>query len=146
MRISYLPPLGEQFQHEITSDTTLLHTDVYLLFNMANLSIGDRIADCILERCNKARISYDDNSTGLSFDDALTSAVPEAFDSDTLNDAGRFNQSLNAQKQKIESKLKRIDDYRAKLKSDKERAKLDKLISNLRSHLNSVFGDDDSNS
>ena len=142
MHISYLPPLGEQYQHKTTSDTTLLHTDVYLLFNLANLSIGDRIADSILERCNNARISYEDNSTGLSFDDALSSAVPDAFDTDTLNDPGRFNQSLNAQKLKIESKLKRIDDYRAKLKSDKERAHLDKLMSNLRSHLDSVFGDD----
>lgn len=146
MRISYLPPLGEQYQHKITSDTTLLHTDVYLLFNMANLSIGDRIADSILERCNNARLSYEDNFTGVSFDDALSSAVPEAFDKDTLNDPGRFNQSLNAQKQKIEAKLKRIDDYRSKLKSDKERAHVDKLMSNLRSYLNSVFGDDDTNS
>ena len=125
--ISYLPPLGEEYQHVETDNATLLHTDIYLLLNIQNLQIADRIADGILDRCNKARQLYDDSASAQSFSDSLKSAVPAAFSDDTLQDFGRFDQGLNAQKRKVERKLQMIDDYRSKLKSDKDNAALDKL-------------------
>lgn len=143
--IKYIPPLGEEYQHQTTETTSLLHTDVYLLFNMANFAIGERIADGIIERANQNRSVYDDNQNVSTFDGLLKESVPDALPDDTLSDYGRFDQGLNASKRRVERKLKLIDDYRNKLKTDEEKKALDGMYKNMRTYLMSVYGDESKN-
>lgn len=143
--IKYIPPLGEEYQHQETETTSLLHTDVFLLFNLANFAIGERIADGIIERANQNRAIYDDNQSATTFDGLLKESVPEALPEDTLSDYGRFDQGLNACKRRVERKLKLIDEYRNKLKTDEEKKALDGMYKNMRTYLMSVYGDDSTN-
>lgn len=140
MEITYIPPIGEELQHEKTKSTLLFHSDLYLLLNMQNLAVGDRMAESVLDRCNKA-IDASNKQSVLSFDDALRDAAPEVFESDTLNDLGRYSQGLNAQKRKVEEKLAKLDAYREKLKTDKEKVQLDKINKGLRNYLSIMYSD-----
>lgn len=145
VKISYIRPLGEDYQHEVTDKSIKLHTDLYLLLNMQNIAIGDRLADDVLNRVNNARLASDNSSESLSFDDAVKSAVPEAFEDDTLNDYGRLYQGLNAQKAKVESKLKKIDDYIQSVSDSKKSAILQKQRDALTSYINNITGVGDEN-
>ena len=140
--ISYIPPVGEDLQHERTKDTLLMHNDLYLLLNMSKLAVSDRIADSVLDRCNKAIALSQRQSEVSTFDETLKSVVPDAFDDDTLSSLGRFDQGLNAQKRKIEAKLKRIDDYKASLKSKKEQAQLDRINKGIQNYLKFMYDED----
>lgn len=111
--ITYLPPVGEECQNVTTDECVHVHSDVYLLFNLQNLAVADRVADSVISRCNKAIDMSQDSPT---LNDTLHSAAPDDFPEDTLSDYSIYNQSLSSRKSRIESKMRQIDDLIEKIK------------------------------
>ena len=117
--ITYIPPVGEECQNIVTDECVHVHSDVYLLFNLQNLAIADRIADSVISRCNK---SIDMSQDPPTLNDTLNKVSPDDFPADTLHDYSVYNQSLSSRKSRIESKMRQIDELIDKIKDSPKTA------------------------
>lgn len=58
---SYLPPIGEELQHiKVSDDCTMLHSDIYLLYHIAELNASNNLVDAIQARLQSISDSMPD--------------------------------------------------------------------------------------
>lgn len=127
--ITYIPPVGEEFQHEQLETCLCVHTDTYLLMNMQNLSISERMADDINRRVTNAMRAYAQSQDSSDINDVITQSYPELTDGIKEVDAyARYNQTLNSKRERMLEKMKKIDEF---VKNTKD-AKIKKRAESLR--------------
>lgn len=137
MNIRYIKPLGDELQHELLEDSICLHTDVFLLMNLQNLSVAERIADDVIDRFKSPPDSPD------SFTSVLSKSTDGTLFNDTMDYTSRYDCTLNSQRSRVLSKLKQIDDYQQSLKDSKQSQKLKIMKDRMQKYFEEQFGIDD---
>lgn len=131
----YVPPIGEDLQHDICEDGISIHSDVTLLNRLSDMRISQSLMDGVLSRFTQVK-------------DDMPQEISEKFAS--LDDFkkmdftdSRYLQSLSDKKSALSSF---IDDYDKKLSEMKDSEVKNKLASarrNLDNYILSMFSDDD---
>lgn len=131
----YVPPIGEDLQHDICESGISIHSDVTLLSRLSDMRLSQSLMDGILSRFSQVK---DDMPKELSDKfDAL-----DDFKKMDFTDS-RYLQSLSDKKSALSSF---IDDYDKKLSDLKDSEQKNKLASarkNLDNYILSMFSDDD---
>nr|CAI9749793.1 hypothetical protein RCYEFQYI_RCYEFQYI_CDS_0010 [Microvirus sp.] len=131
---SYVPPIGEDLQHDITEHGVSVHSDVTLLTRLSELSLSQNLMDGILSRFSVVK---DDMPADLSdgFDKLSDFQKMDFVDS-------RYQQTLSDKKASFKSF---IEDYDAKVKSledSQKRARLQKARENADAFYAQLFAND----
>lgn len=131
----YVPPIGEDLQHDICEDGISIHSDVTLLNRLSDMRLSQSLMDGVLSRFTQIK-------------DDMPQEISEKFAS--LDDFkkmdftdSRYLQSLSDKKSALSSF---IDDYDKKLSEMKDSEVKKKLASarkNLDNYILSMFSDDD---
>lgn len=131
----YVPPVGEDLQHDYCDEGISFHSDVTLLNRISDMRISQSLMDGILSRFTQVR-------------DDMPPELSEKFDA--LDDFkkmdfadSRYLQSLSDKKSTLSSF---IDDYDKKLSELQDSVQKDKLVSarkNLDNYILSMFSDED---
>lgn len=131
---SYVPPVGEDLQHDITDHGISIHSDVTLLSRISDMRVSQSLADGILSRFAQVK---DDMPSELS------EAYSKLDDWHKMDFAdSRYLQSLSDKKSNLKSF---IDDFDDKLKSVQEadkKARLAKARANADAFMQQLFADD----
>lgn len=130
----YVPPVGEDLQHDICEDGISIHSDVTLLNRLSDMRLSQSLMDGILSRFTQIK---DDMPQEIS--DKF--AALDDFKKMDFTDS-RYLQSLSDKKSALSSF---IDDFDKKLSEMKESVEKNKLISarkNLDNYILSMFSED----
>lgn len=131
----YVPPIGEDLQHDICDEGISFHSDVTLLNRISDMRISQSLMDGILSRFTEVK---DDMPPEIS----EKFASLDDFKKMDFTDS-RYLQSLSDKKSALSSF---IDDYDKKLSELKDSEQKDKLASarkNLDNYILSMFSDED---
>lgn len=131
----YVPPVGEDLQHDFCDDGVSIHSDVTLLSRLSGMRISQSLMDGILSRFTEIK---DDMPPELS----EKFASLNDFEKMDFTDS-RYLQSLSDKKSALSSF---IDDYDKKLSEMKDSEVKNKLASarkNMDNYILSMFSDDD---
>lgn len=131
----YVPPIGEDLQHDFCDNGVSIHSDVTLLSRLADKRLSQSLMDGILSRFTQ--IKDDMPKEILDKFSAL-----DDFEKMDFTDS-RYLQSLSDKKSALSSF---IDDFDKKLSDMKDSEQKDKLASarkNLDNYILSMFSDDD---
>lgn len=131
---SYVPPIGEDLQHDTTDQGVSVHSDITLLSRISDMRVSQTLADGILSRFAQVK---DDMPQDLS--DAF--AKLDDWHKMDFTDS-RYLQSLSDKKANLKSF---IDDYDQKLKDVKEsvqKQRLAKARANADAFMAELFADD----
>lgn len=133
--LCYVPPIGEDLQHDFCDEGISFHSDVTLLNRISDMRISQSLMDGILSRFSQVK-------------DDMPQELSEKFDA--LDDFkkmdfadSRYLQSLSDKKSALSSF---IDDYDKKLSDLQDSEQKDKLASarkNLDNYILSMFSDED---
>lgn len=135
--LSYIPPIGEDLQHTIVSeDCVKLHSDIYLLHHIGELSISNNLSDAILSRLQSVSDSMPDDLR-QSFDKLGDFEKMEVTDS-------RYAQWVSDKVSRTKQFMKDFDSTVAKLKESEETSKLKAAQKNLRDFILRLGSDDES--
>ena len=131
----YVPPIGEDLQHDFCDDGVSIHSDITLLNRLSDMRLSQSFMDGILSRFTQIK-------------DDMPQEILEKFSS--LDDFkkmdftdSRYLQSLSDKKSALSSF---IDDFDKKLSEMKDSAEKNKLASarkNMDNYILSMFSDDD---
>ena len=131
----YVPPIGEDLQHDIFESGISIHSDITLLNRLSDMRVSQSLLDGILSRFSQIK-------------DDLPSEISEKFAK--LDDFkkmdftdSRYLQSLSDKKSALSSF---IEDFDKKLSDMKESELKDKLASarqNMDNYILSMFSDND---
>lgn len=131
----YVPPVGEDLQHDICEDGISIHSDITLLNRLSDMRISQSLMDGILSRFTQVK---DDMPQEIS----EKFAALDDFKKMDFTDS-RYLQSLSDKKSALSSF---IDDYDKKLSEMNESVQKNKLASarrNMDNYILSLFSDDD---
>ena len=131
----YVPPIGEDLQHDFCDEGISFHSDVTLLNRLSDMRISQSLMDGILSRFTEVK---DDMPPELS----EKFASLDDFKKMDFTDS-RYLQSLSDKKSALSSF---IDDYDKKLSEMKDSEEKSKLVSarkNLDNYILSMFSDED---
>lgn len=131
----YVPPIGEDLQHDICEDGISIHSDITLLNRLSDMRLSQSLMDGILSRFVQVK---DDMPQEIS----EKFAALDDFKKMDFTDS-RYLQSLSDKKSALSSF---IDDYDKKLSEMKESEQKNKLASarrNMDNYILSLFSDDD---
>lgn len=131
----YVPPVGEDLQHDICEDGISIHSDITLLNRLSDMRLSQSLMDGILSRFVQVK---DDMPQEIS----EKFAALDDFKKMDFTDS-RYLQSLSDKKSALSSF---IDDYDKKLSEMKESEQKNKLVSarrNMDNYILSMFSDDD---
>lgn len=133
--LSYIPPLGEDLQHtKVSDDCVKLHSDIYLLHHIGELSISNNLSDAILSRLQSVSDSMPDDLR-QSFDKLGDFEKMEVTDS-------RYAQWVSDKVSRTKQFMKDFDSAIAKLKESDETSKLKAAQKNLRDFILRLGTDD----
>lgn len=131
----YVPPIGEDLQHDFCDDGVSIHSDVTLLNRLSDMRISQSLMDGILSRFTQIK---DDMPQDISDKFA---ALDDFKKMDFVD--SRYLPSLSDKKSALSSF---IDDFDKKLSDMKESEQKNKLVSarkNLDNYILSMFSDSD---
>ena len=131
----YVPPIGEDLQHDFCEEGVSFHSDITLLNRPSDMRISQSLMDGILSRFTEVK---DDMPPELSEKFASLDDFKKMDFADS-----RYLQSLSDKKSALSSF---IDDYDKKLSALKDSEQKDKLASarkNLDNYILSMFSDED---
>lgn len=131
----YVPPVGEDLQHDICEDGISIHSDITLLNRLSDMRLSQSLTDGILSRFVQVK---DDMPQEIS----EKFAALDDFKKMDFTDS-RYLQSLSDKKLALSSF---IDDYDKKLSEMNESVQKNKLASarrNMDNYILSLFSDDD---
>lgn len=131
----YIPPVGEDLQHDICEDGISIHSDITLLNRLSDMRLSQSLMDGILSRFIQIK---DDMPQEIS---EKFAALDDFKKMDFID--SRYLQSLSDKKSALSSF---IDDYDKKLSEMKESEQKNKLVSarrNMDNYILSMFSDDD---
>ena len=131
----YVPPIGEDLQHDFCEDGVSIHSDVTLLNRLSDMRLSQSLMDGILSRFTQIK-------------DDMPSEIAEKFAS--LDDFkkmdftdSRYLQSLSDKKSALSSLIEDFDKKLSELKDSDEKNKLAAARKNMDNYILSMFSDDD---
>jgi hypothetical protein len=133
----YVPPVGEDLQHDFCDDGVSIHSDVTLLSRIADMRLSQSLMDGILSRFTEVK-------------DDMPSDIKEKFSA--LDDFkkmeftdSRYLQSLSDKKSALSSFIDDFDKKVSEMKDSEEKSKLASARKNLDNYILSMFSDSDDN-
>lgn len=132
----YVPPIGEDLQHDFCDDGVSIHSDVTLLNRLSDLRLSQSLMDGILSRFTQIK---DDMPQEIQ---DKFSALSD-FDKMEFTDS-RYLQSLSDKKSALSSFIDEFDKKVSDLKDSEEKSKLTSARKNLDNYILSMFSDDSS--
>ncbi len=131
----YVPPIGEDLQHDFCDDGVSIHSDITLLNRLSDMRISQSLMDGILSRFTQVK---DDMPQEIS--DKF--AALDDFKKMDLVDS-RYLQSLSDKKSALSSFIEDYDKKLADLKDSEQKNKLASARKNLDNYILSFFSDDE---
>ena len=130
----YIPPVGEDLQHDFCDDGVSFHSDVTLLNRLSDMRISQSMMDGILSRFNQIK---DDMPKEIL--DKF--AALDDFKKMDFTDS-RYLQSLSDKKSALSSFIDDFDSKLSDMKESEEKSKLAAARKNLDNYILSMFSDD----
>lgn len=131
----YIPPIGEDLQHDFTDNGVSIHSDVTLLNRLSDMRISQSLMDGILSRFAQVK---DDMPKEIS---EKFSALDDFKKMDFAD--SRYLQSLSDKKSALSSFIEDYDKKLADLKDSVQKNKLASARKNLDNYILSMFSDSD---
>ena len=131
----YIPPVGEDLQHDFCDDGVSIHSDVTLLNRLSDMRLSQSMMDGILSRFTQIK---DDMPKEIS--DKF--AALDDFKKMDFTDS-RYLQSLSDKKSALSSFIDDFDKKLSEMKESEEKIKLTTARKNLDNYILSMFSDDD---
>lgn len=131
----YVPPIGEDLQHDFCDDGVSIHSDVTLLNRLSHMRISQSLMDGILSRFTQIK---DDMPPEIS----EKFASLDDFKKMEFTDS-RYMQSLSDKKSALSSLIEDFDKKLSELKDSEEKTKLSAARKNMDNYILSMFSDDD---
>ena len=132
----YVPPVGEDLQHDFCDDGVSFHSDVTLLNRMSDMRLSQSLIDGILSRFTQIK-------------DDMPNEIKEKFSA--LDDFkkmeftdSRYMQSLSDKKSALSSFIDDFDKKVSEMKDSEEKMKLASARKNLDNYILSMFSDESS--
>lgn len=132
----YVPPIGEDLQHDFCDNGVSIHSDVTLLNRLSDMRLSQSLMDGILSRF--AQIKDDMPQEILDKFSAL-----DDFKKMEFTDS-RYLQSLSDKKSALSSFIDDFDKKVSEMKDSEEKSKLASARKNLDNYILSMFSDDSS--
>ena len=132
----YVPPIGEDLQHDFCDDGVSIHSDVTLLNRLSDMRLSQSLMDGILSRFTEIK---DDMPTEIK---DKFSALDD-FKKMEFTDS-RYLQSLSDKKSALSSFIDDFDKKVSEMKDSDEKMKLASARKNLDNYILSIFSDSDS--
>lgn len=130
----YVPPIGEDLQHDFCDNGVSIHSDVTLLNRLSDMRLSQSLMDGILSRFTDVK-------------DDMPSEIKEKFSA--LDDFkkmefadSRYLQSLSDKKSALSSFIDEYDKKVSEMKDSEEKSKLASARKNLDNYILSMFSDD----
>ena len=130
----YIPPIGEDLQHDFCDDGVSIHSDVTLLSRLSDMRLSQSMMDGILSRFTQIK---DDMPKEIS--DKF--AALDDFKKMDFTDS-RYLQSLSDKKSALSSFIDDFDKKLSDMKDSEEKSKLSAARKNLDNYILSMFSDD----
>ena len=132
----YVPPIGEDLQHDFCDDGVSIHSDVMLLNRLSDLRLSQSLMDGILSRFTQIK-------------DDMPQEIKDKFSA--LDDFkkmeftdSRYLQSLSDKKSALSSFIDEFDKKVSEMKDSEEKEKLSSARKNLDNYILSMFSDESS--
>jgi hypothetical protein len=132
----YVPPIGEDLQHDFCDDGVSIHSDVTLLNRLSDMRLSQSLMDGILSRFTQIK---DDMPNEIK---DKFSALDD-FQKMKFTDS-RYLQSLSDKKSALSSFIDDFDKKVSEMKDSEEKSKLASARKNLDNYILSMFSDDSS--
>lgn len=133
----YVPPVGEDLQHDFCDDGVSFHSDVTLLIRLSDMRLSQSLMDGILSRFNEIK-------------DDMPPEIKEQFSA--LDDFkkmeftdSRYLQSLSDKKSALSSFIDDFDKKVSDMKDSEDKRKLAAARKNMDNYILSMFSDSDVN-
>ena len=133
----YVPPVGEDLQHDYFDDGVSFHSDITLLNRLSDMSLSQSLMDGILSRFNQIK---DDMPPEIM---EKFSALDD-FEKMDFTDS-RYMQSLSDKKSALSSFIDDFDKKVTELKDSEEKSKLVSARKNFDNYILSMFSGSDDN-
>lgn len=130
----YVPPIGEDLQHDFCDDGISIHSDVTLLNRLSDMRLSQSLMDGILSRFTQIK---DDMPNELK---DKFSALDD-FKKMEFTDS-RYLQSLSDKKSALSSFIDDFDKKVSEMKDSEEKSKLASARKNLDNYILSMFSDE----
>jgi hypothetical protein len=130
----YVPPIGEDLQHDICDDGVSIHSDIVLLNKLSNLRLSQSLMDGILSRFTQIK---DDMPQEIM---DKFSALDDFKKMDFTD--SRYLQSLSDQKFALSTFIDDFDKKVSELKDSEEKTKLATARKNMDNYILSMFSDE----
>jgi len=131
----YIPPIGEDLQHDICEEGISFHSDITLLSRLSDMRLSQSLMDGILSRFSQVK-------------DTMPQELSEKFAS--LDDFkkmdftdSRYLQSLSDKKSALSSFIDDYDKKLSEMNDSLEKSKLASARKNLDNYILSMFSDED---
>ena len=131
----YVPPIGEDLQHDFCDDGVSIHSDVTLLNRLSDMRLSQSLMDGILSRFTQIK-------------DDMPQEIMDKFSA--LDDFkkmeftdSRYLQSLSDKKSALSSFIDDFDKKVSEMKDSEEKTKLASARKNLDNYILSMFSDKD---
>jgi hypothetical protein len=131
----YVPPVGEDLQHDFCDDGVSIHSDITLLNRMSDMRLSQSLMDGILSRFTQLK---DDMPQEIK---DKFSALDDFKKMDFTD--SRYLQSLSDKKSALSSFIDDFDKKVTELKDSEEKTKLATARKNLDNYILSMFSDKD---
>ncbi len=129
----YVPPIGEDLQHDFCDNGVSVHSDITLLNRLSDMRISQSLMDGILSRFTQVK---DDMPKEIS--DKF--AALDDFKKMDFTDS-RYLQSLSDKKSALSSFIEDYDKKLTDLKDSEQKVKLASARKNLDNYILSFFSD-----
>lgn len=133
----YVPPVGEDLQHDFCDNGVSIHSDVTLLNRLSDMRLSQSLMDGILSRFTEVK-------------DDMPAEIKDKFSA--LDDFkkmeftdSRYLQSLSDKKSALSSFIDDFDKKVSEMKDSEEKSKLASARKNLDNYILSMFSDSDDN-
>lgn len=130
----YVPPIGEDLQHDFCDDGVSIHSDVTLLNRLSDMRLSQSLMDGILSRFTQIQ-------------DDMPQEIRDKFSA--LDDFkkmeftdSRYLQSLSDKKSALSSFIDDFDNKLSEMKDSEEKMKLASARKNLDNYILSMFSDE----
>lgn len=131
----YVPPIGEDLQHDFCDNGVSIHSDVTLLNRLSDMRLSQSLMDGILSRFTQIK-------------DDMPNEIKDKFSA--LDDFkkmeftdSRYLQSLSDKKSALSSFIDDFDKHVSEMKDSEEKTKLATARKNLDNYILSMFYDSD---
>jgi hypothetical protein len=132
----YVPPVGEDLQHDFCDDGVSIHSDVTLLNRLSDMRLSQSLMDGILSRFTQVK---DDMPQEIK---DKFSALGD-FEKMEFTDS-RYLQSLSDKKSALSSFIDDYDKKVSEMKDSEEKTKLATARKNLDNYILSMFSEESS--